>query len=66
MVGRRSTILSLDQRKAQEGRSTHRNGVRYTFWLIAILFVLVLAWFDGGEEALHPISQEIAIPELAE
>lgn len=37
-------------------------------WLAvaALVGILCLAWFDGGEEALHPISQEIAIPELAE
>nr|WP_298895966.1 hypothetical protein [uncultured Altererythrobacter sp.] len=34
--------------------------------IAALVGILGLAWFDGGEEALHPISQEIAIPELAE
>lgn len=26
------------------------------------LALLGLAWFDGGEEALHPIAQEIVLP----
>jgi hypothetical protein len=25
--------------------------------------LLVLAWFDGGEEPLHPIADEVALPE---
>ncbi|MFN4018957.1 MAG: hypothetical protein ACK4IC_00375 [Erythrobacter sp.] len=34
---------------------------------VAIALVLVvLAWFDGGEEALHPIAQEIALPGAAQ
>jgi len=32
-------------------------------WIIGatIVVVLVLAWIDGGEEALHPIEQPVAI-----
>lgn len=26
--------------------------------------LLTLAWFDGGEEPLHPIAQDVALPEL--
>lgn len=28
--------------------------------------LLALAWFDGGEEALHPIAQDVALPEQAQ
>ena len=24
--------------------------------------MLALAWFDGGEEPLHPIAQDVAVP----
>ncbi|UVI39139.1 hypothetical protein [Qipengyuania spongiae] len=32
---------------------------------LVLLAILFLAWFDGGEEALHPIEQEVALPEKA-
>lgn len=25
--------------------------------------LLALAWFDGGEEAIHPIAEPVALPE---
>lgn len=31
--------------------------------VLLLLSVLFLAWFDGGEEPLHPISQSIQVPE---
>lgn len=32
---------------------------------LVLLAILFLAWFDGGEEALHPIEQEVALPAAA-
>jgi hypothetical protein len=32
----------------------------------ATVILLALAWFDGGEEPLHPIAEEIALPEPAQ
>ena len=29
----------------------------------AVLAVLVIAWFDGGEEPIRPIVQPIALPQ---
>ena len=35
----------------------------FTLVLLAIAIALaVLAWIDGGEEPLHPIAQEVALP----
>ncbi len=34
--------------------------------VMIVIAVLALAWFDGGEEAMRPISQEIAVPETAQ
>lgn len=31
-----------------------------------LVLVLALAWFDGGEEPLRPITQEITLPEDAQ
>lgn len=28
-----------------------------------LVVVLILAWFDGGEEPVHPIAQPVAVPE---
>lgn len=39
--------------------------LRWRRVVIGAMIALVLAglaWFDGGEEALHPIAQEIALP----
>ncbi len=33
---------------------------------IVATMLLALAWFDGGEEALHPIAEDVALPEQAE
>jgi hypothetical protein len=30
------------------------------------VILLALAWFDGGEEALRPIAEDVALPEQAE
>lgn len=30
---------------------------------VAALVLVVLAWFDGGEEPLHPIAQDVTLPE---
>lgn len=39
-------------------------GRRKTALLIVVaLLVLILAWHQGGERALRPIEQEIAVPE---
>lgn len=34
-------------------------------WVAGVTAValLGLAWFDGGEEPLHPIAQDVALPE---
>jgi hypothetical protein len=30
---------------------------------LAGVLLLALAWFDGGEEPLHPIAEDVALPE---
>ena len=66
MASRRSTILSMDENGRNGGRILPNVTNRKLIWFGSILLVLFLAWIDGGEEALHPISQEIAVPENAE
>ncbi|MHA7818081.1 MAG: hypothetical protein ACX930_00360 [Erythrobacter sp.] len=36
---------------------------RWPYYAVAaVLFLLALAWFDGGEESIRPIEQPIALP----
>ncbi len=30
---------------------------------MVLVILLALAWFDGGEEAMHPIAEPVALPE---
>lgn len=39
-------------------------GRRKTVLLIVLgLLLLILAWYQGGERALRPIEQDVAVPE---
>ena len=33
---------------------------------LAVAALLALAWFDGGEEPLRPIADDVALPEQAQ
>lgn len=33
---------------------------------LGVAALLVLAWFDGGEEPLRPIADDVALPEQAQ
>lgn len=39
---------------------------RTVIGVVIVLALAGLAWFDGGEEALHPITQQIALPGAAQ
>ena len=32
---------------------------------VLVILILAIAWIDGGEEPLHEISQDVAVPEGA-
>ena len=53
----RLTPGGFEQAPAQRGR-------RWP-WVagVAVLGLLALAWFDGGEESLRPIAEEVVLPE---
>ena len=41
-----------------------RNGARFIVWVAVVLAVLVVvAYIDGGEEPIRPISQTVELPE---
>ena len=55
MAGKRNRIL-----KDEEIASNRwRNGL---ILAMIVAGILALAWFDGGEEPIRPISQEITLP----
>lgn len=42
-------------------------GKRWPYYTVAaLLVVLAVAWFDGGEESLRPIEQPVALPGAGE
>ncbi len=42
---------------------TARRKLMIALGLPAGVLLLALAWFDGGEEAIHPIAQPVTLPE---
>jgi hypothetical protein len=40
-----------------------RRKLRLAIGALAAIVVLALAWFDGGERALRPIAEPVALPE---
>jgi hypothetical protein len=46
----------------EPARPVRLPGRRLVIGVLAVLALAGLAWFDGGEEALHPIAQEIVLP----
>jgi len=63
---RRSRLVQLDPPDASA--PPRPDGRR---WALALALaglaaaLLALAWFDGGEEPLHPIAQAVAVPGAA-
>lgn len=44
-----------------------KRGIRRWLWMAgAVVVLLALAWFDGGEEALRPIAQDVTLPEQSQ
>ena len=42
-------------------------GRKAALWALAIVVgVLFIAWFDGGEEAIHTISKPVEVPAFAD
>jgi len=62
MARKRSSILSLDGSAPRPPGNKRVYGGRIWFWLGLLGAVLVLAWFDGGEEPIRPITHEIPLP----
>lgn len=39
---------------------------RVVIGVAVVLALAALAWIDGGEEALHPIAEDVTLPESAQ
>jgi len=63
MVRKRSSILPMDQSMARRPGAVPLPGGKALMWLALGAGILALAWFDGGEEPIHQITQEIPVPE---
>lgn len=44
-----------------EAATGSKRGRKGLIFVMILMGVLALAWFDGGEEAIHPITQEIEL-----
>ncbi|TNE46409.1 MAG: hypothetical protein EP341_09990 [Sphingomonadales bacterium] len=59
MARRHNTILSMDQ-SIPNGRTSR--GSKRAIWryvALALFVILAIAWFDGGERPIRPISYEV-------
>jgi hypothetical protein len=63
MARKRNAILSMDAGPPLLGRRKSRLGYWAWLWAGAVALVSLLAWFDGGEEPIHAIAQQIPVPE---
>ena len=52
-----------DESPADAGSQRTNKGRVLTLLLLLLLSIVLLAWFDGGEEPLHPISQSLEVPQ---
>lgn len=59
MARRHNSIQPLAADKASHTGSRRGKLV----FAVVVLSILVLAWYDGGEEPIRPISHELAVPE---
>lgn len=63
-------MSNLSRTRLSGGRLQSNFGSRRSGWCarapyyaaIGVLAVLVLAYIDGGEEPIHPITQSVAVP----
>ena len=56
----RLSPTGLEQAPAPSAPAGRR---RIVIAVLALVALLALAWFDGGEEPLHPIAEDVALPE---
>lgn len=63
MARKRSSILPLESSSPPLLASERGRGARIWLLLALVGAVVLLAWFDGGEEPMRPISHEIPLPE---
>jgi hypothetical protein len=63
-LSRPSPVRQILSREPSPGPTARQRRIGLVLAIVALL--AGLAWFDGGEEALHPIAQEIVLPGAAQ
>ncbi len=62
MARKQNRILPMENSGASGGLSRRR----ILMWsLMGLMVVLIVAYIDGGEEPLYPMSETVALPESA-
>lgn len=60
--------MAMDFKSDEYGAGSHpprtNKGRVLTLIALLVLSVLLLAWFDGGEEQLHSITHTVDVPQV--
>jgi hypothetical protein len=54
--------LRRSQTGLQPDASAASTARKWALAVLALAGLLALAWFDGGEQALRPIAEDVALP----
>ena len=54
-------MANMRKRFQDDGTTDPKRRRKGLIFALIIVVVLALAWFDGGEEPIHPISQEVIL-----
>ncbi|MBE5073223.1 hypothetical protein IM511_02760 [Erythrobacteraceae bacterium E2-1 Yellow Sea] len=63
-MARNQAVIHQPFRPARSTSQKRGGGLRrWQVFAIVLLAIVALAWFDGGEEPIRPITQNVTLPE---
>ena len=66
-MARNQAVIHQPFRPARSSSRQRGGGLRRWHVLALVLLgIVALAWFDGGEEPIRPITQDVTLPEAGE